>query len=104
MSQASILNEFNEIEKNLELTKNPNNGDFAYSMVFNVEEFMMFYNALQQVCGKCNFKLVSITTHYDIGMLNVTITITDKASTIDRIKMRTFLDLLLKNDIIDFYN
>lgn len=104
MSQTSILNEFNKIEKNLELSKNPNNGDFAYTALFKIDEFMIFYNDFQQVYEKCNFKLFSIRTHYDIGALNVTIGITDTATRKDRIKMRTFLDFMLKNDIIDFYN
>lgn len=104
MSQVSILNEFNEIEKNLELAKNPSNGDFAYSIIFKVDEFMIFYNDFQQVVAKCNFKLVSIKTYYDIGALNVTIDVFTNTNVIDRVKMRAFLDLLLKNDIIDFYN
>lgn len=104
MIQTSILNEFNKIEKNLELCKNPNNGDFAFTMLFKVEEFMIFYNDFKQAYEKCNFKLVSITTHYDIGMINVSIAIEDIASVKDRIKMRAFLDFMLKQDIIDFYN
>lgn len=104
MVQTNILNEFNKIEKNLELCKNPNNSDFAFSMLFKVEEFMIFYNDFKQVYEKCNFKLVSIITHYDISMLNVSIAIKDIASVNDCTKMRTFLDFMLKQDIIDFYN
>lgn len=104
MTQTSILNEFSKIEKNIELCKNPNNGGFAFSMLFKVKEFMIFYNDFKQVYGKCNFRLVSIITHYDIGMLNVSIAIKDIASVNDMVKMRTFLDFMLKQDIIDFYD
>ena len=104
MTQTSILNEFAKIEKNIELCKNPNNGGFAFSMLFKVDEFMIFYNDFKQAYEKCNFRLVSIITHYDIGMLNVSIAIKDIASVNDMVKMRAFLDFMLKQDIIDFYN
>lgn len=104
MTQTDILNEFAKIEKNLELCKNPNNRGFAFGILFKVDEFMFFYNDFKQVYEKCNFKLCSIITHYDIGILNVTISIKDIANVNDGVKMRSFLDFMLKQDIIDYYN
>lgn len=104
MIQTGILNKFNQISKNIDLCNNPINGDFAFGILFKVDDFMLFYNDFKIVYEDCNFKLFSIKTDYAIKMVTVYIVVNDNANNIDRFKMATFLNWALEMEIIDFFN
>ena len=104
MTKSSIISKFDEIEKNIELCKNPNNGDFAFGVIFNTDKFMTYYNEFQTVYDKSNFELHKIKTDNSLKIITVFIVIKHNASCTDRLKMKIFLTWALDVGIIDFFN
>lgn len=104
MTKTSIINKFDEIEKNIELCKNPcQNVSFAFGVAFKTDKFMTYYNDFQSVCEKSNFKLASIKTYNSIDIIVAFITATDISNYIDRLKMKIFLTWALDVGIIEFF-
>lgn len=98
--QDKILNEFEKIEKNLNLCKNPNTGESAYIIMFNCDEFMLYVNELVKLVKAYNFDIYDIETDYTLGTVKVTITAKDTATSEHKFKIKTLLQWLQENDFI----
>lgn len=104
MAKISIINKFDEIEKNIELCKNPcQDIALAFGVAFKTDKFMTYYNDFQSVCKKSNFNLSSIKTYNSIDMIVAFIAVTDISNYIDRLKMKIFLTWALGVGIIEFF-
>lgn len=101
--QNKILNEFEQIEKNLNLCKNPNIGESAYIIKFECENFMLYLNEIKTLVKKRNFVIYDIETDYAIGTINLTITAKDAATAIDKFNVKSLLEWALKNEFITMF-
>lgn len=101
--QSKILKEFEQIEKNLNLCKNPNTGESAYIIKFECENFMMYINEITTLIKKYNFAVYDIETDYAIGTINVTITAKDIATVSDKFNVKSLLEWVLKNEFITMF-
>lgn len=104
MTKTSIINKFDEIEKNIELCKNPHQSvNLAFGVAFKIDKFMTYYNDFQLICEKSNFKLASIKTYKSIDIIVTFIVIKDISNYIDRLKMEIFLTWASDIGIIKFF-
>ena len=101
--QNKILNEFEQIEKNLNLCKNPNTGEGAYIIKFECENFMSYLNEIKTLVKKHNFAIYDIETDYAIGTINLTITAKDTATASDKFNVKSLLEWALKNEFITMF-
>lgn len=101
--QNKILNEFEQIEKNLNLCKNPNFGVSAFIIKFECENFMLYFNEIKTLVKKCNFAIYDIETDYATNTISLTITAKGTATTSDKFNVKTFLDWAFKNEFITMF-
>lgn len=101
--QSKILKEFEHIEKNLNLCKNPSTDESAYIIKFDAENFMLYLNELVALVKKHNFAIYDIETDYAIGTINLTITAKDTATASDKFNIKTLLEWALKNEFITIF-
>lgn len=98
--QNKILNEFEQIEKNLDLCKNPDIGENAYIIKFECGNFMLYLNEIKTLIKKYNFALYDIETDYAINTINLTIMAKDTATASDKFNIKTLLEWAFKNEFI----
>lgn len=101
--QNKILNEFEQIEKNLNWCKNPNTGDSGYIIKFECENFMLYANEITALIKKYNFAIYDIETDYAIGTILLTITAKDTATASDKFSIKSLLEWALKNEFITIF-
>ena len=101
--QNKIFNEFEQIEKNINLCKNPNTGESAYIIKFECENFMLYLNEIKTLVKKHNFAIYDIETDYTIGTINLTITAKDIATASDKFNVKSLLEWALKNEFITMF-
>lgn len=101
--QNKILNEFEQIEKNLNLCKNPNTGESVYIIKFEVENFMLYLNEIKTLVKKYNFIIYDIETDCAINIINLTITAKDTATASDKFKIKLLLQWALENEFITMF-
>lgn len=101
--QNKILNEFEQIEKNLNLCKNPDIGENMYIIKFECENFMLYLNEIKTLIKKYNFALYDIKTDYAINTINLTIMAKDTATASDKFNIKSLLEWALKNEFITMF-
>lgn len=98
--QNKILNGFEQIEKNLNLCKNPDIGYSAYIIKFDIENFMLYLNEIKTLVKKYNFAIYDVETDYSTSTISLTIIAKGTATASDKFNVRTFLEWTLKNEFI----
>ena len=101
--QKKIINEFEQIEKNLNLCKNPDIGENTYIIKFECENFMLYLNDIKTLVKSHNFAIYDIETDYSTSTINLTITAKDTATASDKFNIRSLLDWALKNEFITMF-
>lgn len=102
-NQNKILNEFEKIEKNLNLCKNPNNIESVYIIKFNCDDFMLYANEIVNLIKLYNFAIYDVKTDYAIGTIDVTITAKDTATSEHKFRIKTMLQWALENEFIAMF-